>query len=59
MTNFKITMKAEKNIAKILGKDRVMVDFQESKMIGDSFFMIKADGIWFDCDFDGSVEKSY
>lgn len=50
-----MTMKAEKNIANLLGKDRIMVNFQESSMIGNSFFMIKADDVWFDCDFDGSV----
>lgn len=55
MTKFQMTMKAEKNIAKLLGKDRIMVDFQEYNMIGNSFFMIKADGRWFDCDFDGSA----
>ena len=55
MTKFQMTMKAEKKIAKILGKDRVMVNFQESNMIGNSFFMIKADDTWFDCDFNGSV----
>jgi hypothetical protein len=55
MTKFQMTMKAEKNIAKLLGKDRIMVNFQEYSMIGDSFFMIKADGRWFDCDFDGSA----
>lgn len=55
MTKFQMTMKAEKNIAKLLGKDRIMVNFQEANMIGDSFFMIKADDVWFDCDFDGSV----
>jgi len=55
MSKFQMTMKAEKNIAELLGKDRIMVDFQESQMIGDSFFMIKADGRWFDCDLDGSV----
>jgi len=55
MSKFQMTMKAEKNIAKILGKDRVMVNFQETNMIGNSFFMIKADDTWFDCDLDGSV----
>ena len=50
-----MTMKAEKNIAKLLGKDRIMVNFQEYSMIADSFFMIKADGRWFDCDFDGTA----
>lgn len=55
MTKFQTTMKAEKNIAKLLGKDRIMVNFQEYNMICESFFMIKADGRWFDCDFDGSV----
>lgn len=55
MSKFQATMKAEKNIAKILCKDRVMVNFQESRAISNSFFMIKADDMWFDCDFDGSV----
>ena len=50
-----MTMKAEKNISRLLGKDRIMVDFQEYSTIGDSFFMIKADGRWFDCDFDGTA----
>lgn len=55
MTNFQLRMKTEKAIAKLLGKDQVMVDFQEFNDIGRAGFMVKADGRWFDCDLDGSV----
>jgi hypothetical protein len=52
-------LKIQKAISKLLNKSVFDVIFNESRIISNNLVMIKADGIWFDCDTsDCSVMES-